>query len=1210
MLFEIIRFEIKRALQRPAVYIYWGILFLLAFAIINVTGGAFKSINLQLAGDKTFINAPGIIDLIMGSISYLGIFIIAAICSNIVLKDFNNNTLELVFVTPLKKVNYVLGRFIAANALTIMVFTGAGIGFFAGSLMPYLNHDYIGPNQWLTYINPYLTRIIPNIFFISAIFFSFSLLLRSAVINWITILGLYILYGVAMSLFKDLESQTIAALLDPFGIAASVSVSSSASATDMNKTGAQLVDVFMYNRMLWIGVGIILLVFTLVRFKFTYTLSTWSIKKKKTQKSKVLVTENNFSNKPGRPLPKAEANRKVWPEFMQLFKFETKNLITNTWFLLITLVMVVFMFVVSKGIGKTYDTNTYPVTYQVLGILGGSARFFIFIIIMIFSGEMIWRDRDKNIHEISCTYPTPRWVSYASKFLALTIGIVFLKLVMIVCGIIIQSLADYYNYELGLYFFSEFGIGLVQSILVMALAFFIHIIVNNKYLGYVFIILYWVLNTYFIDQLLKHPLLIYGRGPSVMYSDMNGWGFGLFPYSIFKLYWTFIAGILIILSIELLVTQSETNWRIRIKLLGRRIKGKSMKGIWGLASLALIVGSYIFYNTNIKKEFKTSYQRELQAVEYENRYKSFEKTPQPKISNIKLKVDLYPEKGDMIAKGTFTLKNRGTTSIDTLYINAGINVKTLEFNREVTLIERDDTYGVSLYLLKQPLASKDSLNLDFYFEGINNGFSVGGANNFCAKNGTFLYNSLFPSLGYNKGGELTNPRTRKKHGLPKRKIAADINDPQGIQHNFINNDADFVDFEAIVGTSSDQTALTPGKLIDQWKENGRNYFHYRSEHPMVNYYAILSANYQVKTDVWKSENGKETELSIYYHKGHEYNLDNMMNGMKTALNTYSKIYAPYQSEQLHIVEFPRYSSYAQSFPNMIPFSEGIGFIADLRELNNKTKDKSEITIDYPFFVTVHEVAHHWWAHQLIAADVEGAQMLMESLTQYSALQSMKNRFDDAAITKFLKNEAFKYITSRKKEQLDERPLDKVANYQIQTFYQKGILVMNALEQYLGKDTFQGVLRNFLNDYAYKSAPYPTTANLITRLKQETPDSLQYFVEDALEKITFYKTTVKSAHYKRNKDFTYTVEAKVDIRKFYINDQGEEIEVPCNDYIEVRENNSKGDILFNQKLKLKSGENNLNLKTNRKPSTLVIDPNYLIMTKEWERPPYTIEKAEK
>jgi len=45
-----------------------------------------------------------------------------------------------------------------------------------------------------------------------------------------------------------------------------------------------------------------------------------------------------------------------------------------------------------------------------------------------------------------------------------------------------------------------------------------------------------------------------------------------------------------------------------------------------------------------------------------------------------------------------------------------------------------------------------------------------------------------------------------------------------------------------------------------------------------------------------------------------------------------------------ILEFPCYRSFAQSFPNTVPFAEGIGFI----ERMEKPTD-----IDFTYFVTAH-----------------------------------------------------------------------------------------------------------------------------------------------------------------------------------------------------------------------------------------------------------------
>ena len=67
---------------------------------------------------------------------------------------------------------------------------------------------------------------------------------------------------------------------------------------------------------------------------------------------------------------------------------------------------------------------------------------------------------------------------------------------------------------------------------------------------------------------------------------------------------------------------------------------------------------------------------------------------------------------------------------------------------------------------------------------------------------------------------------------------------------------------------------------------------------------------------------------------------------------------------MRILEFPRYATFAQSFPNTIPYSESIGFIA--RVDPDDPKD-----IDYPYYVTAHEVAHQWWAHQVIGAQRPG-----------------------------------------------------------------------------------------------------------------------------------------------------------------------------------------------------------------------------------------------
>ena len=203
---------------------------------------------------------------------------------------------------------------------------------------------------------------------------------------------------------------------------------------------------------------------------------------------------------------------------------------------------------------------------------------------------------------------------------------------------------------------------------------------------------------------------------------------------------------------------------------------------------------------------------------------------------------------------------------------------------------------------------------------------------------------------------------------------------KGLSRSFNGHKAiDGINFEMIIGTSKDQTALVPGDLLQEWTENNRNYFHYKTNTPIINFYAIVSADYEIKKDKWMTSNKGITEpvdLEIYYQKGHEYNIDRMMKSMKASLTYYSNNFSPYQYQQLRIMEFPRYATFAQSFPGTIPFSESIGFVLDIDD---------EKDVDMAFYVTAHEVAHQWFGMQVEAANVQGQLMVLETLSQYAAL---------------------------------------------------------------------------------------------------------------------------------------------------------------------------------------------------------------------------------
>jgi ABC-2 type transport system permease protein len=113
--------------------------------------------------------------------------------------------------------------------------------------------------------------------------------------------------------------------------------------------------------------------------------------------------------------------------------------------------------------------------------------------------------------------------------------------------------------------------------------------------------------------------------------------------------------------------------------------------------------------------------------------------------------------------------------------------------------------------------------------------------------------------------------------------------------------SDFINYEAVISTSAEQTAITSGYLQKQWQENGCNYFHYKMDAPIHDFFVFLSGKYQLTEEI---HNG--VKVAVYYHPAHDMNVQKMIDAVKLSLDIYSREFSPYQHKQIQIIEFPRY----------------------------------------------------------------------------------------------------------------------------------------------------------------------------------------------------------------------------------------------------------------------------------------------------------------
>ncbi len=163
---------------------------------------------------------------------------------------------------------------------------------------------------------------------------------------------------------------------------------------------------------------------------------------------------------------------------------ESRTLWRNTYFRIIMLFGILFLFLASTQLGKLFDTTVLPVTYVVIENFGGTFQLFIVILTIMFGGELVWRARDFKMSNILDSLPVPNWVFYVSKLAGLMFMQVILLAIIMVCGILVQLFKGYTHLEILLYIRYLIGFRLIDLWLLAVLSIFVQTLVNNKYVGY------------------------------------------------------------------------------------------------------------------------------------------------------------------------------------------------------------------------------------------------------------------------------------------------------------------------------------------------------------------------------------------------------------------------------------------------------------------------------------------------------------------------------------------------------------------------------------------------------------------------------------------------------------------------------------------------------------------------------------------------------
>ena len=1134
MILEFFRFELKQQLRGPLLW-----LMALMFGLFAFAAASSDAVRIGSAIGNVDRNAPTVIVSFLTMFTLLGLLATVSFVGNALLRDFELGTADLFFSAPMRKRDFLVGRFLAAVVACMLIYLMVALGLVLGPLMPWVDPERVQAFSPAPYLWGLGVMVLPNLLFTSALLALLAVTLRSMLVVYLGVIGFFVLYAVSGTLTAELDKVWLASVLDPLGGTALDWTIRYWSAEERNTGLPELSGYLLANRVVWLvaAVGMASAAFALFKPLRTGTgKALW--RRRKVQPVVEAAPVRNMA--PAPRVAAATGAAATWTQWWRQWRFDTLGVFRGVPFL-VMLAFALVNFIASASMSEVmYGTAIHPVSSQMLRALEGSYSFMLVFIVMFYAGELVWRERDARVSDVSDAMPVPDWLPLTTKMAALVAVVLAFQVAGGLASMAFQLFNGHVRLEPGVYA-STLLLDSIPFVLMAGLALVLQVLSNNKFIGYALLIAWLVLQGTlgFLD--FDHNLYRYGSAPAAPYSDMNGHGHFLEARLWFQSYWGACLLALMLLSAAFWVRGVSPGWRGRLRIARQRLAGSRGWALAGSVALFAVLGGFIFWNTNIRNEYVPGDVALDRQQRYEEQYRQYLDLAQPRITTVHTQVDLWPEDPRVRIRGEYGLVNPHDAPISQVHVQLmpDVEIHALELGT-AELLQDDEQAGYRIYQLAEPMQPGEQRAVRFDMEWQQDGFGNDTASTQLVENGSFFNSSVLPGFGYDPSRQIQDRNERRKRDMPELPRMAKLEDEAARANTYISDDADWVDFRTSVCTAPAQIALAPGLLQREYERDGRRCFDYAMQRPMLNFHATLSARWEVKRGAYREGTQHEIPIEVYYDPRHDYNIDRMIESVQQSLAYYEANFGPYQHEQVRILEFPGYRSFAQAFAGTIPYSESIGFIADLRD---------EDAIDYVFYVTAHEIAHQWWAHQVIGGDVQGSTMLSESLAQYSALMVMEQAYGRDKMRRFLKYELDRYLSGRGGEAIEETPLYRVEN-QPYIHYRKGSLVFYRLREEIGEEVLNRALRRFVADKGYQHAPFATSAELLDYIRAEAGPSHDQLITDLFEKISFYDNRVQSVSAARREDGRYELVLELHAAKLYADGKGRETQAALDDWIEV------------------------------------------------------------
>lgn len=1102
-------FEWKAYFKKPGIYF-----FLLSVILLGLFTGS--NFSLSISPD-VFKNSSYTTAYMIGLLSLLCILFSTVLVTQILFKETDANFNLILYAAPVRKQDYLLGRFIAVGSISFLCFGVFVTGFAFGQLMMAGKGNYTDFSLSF-YMQPLLVFGLVNTFFCTAVLCSVGWLSKSKLMVYVSGLFIYILYMVALifsgsplmaqGMPQSAATVQLSASLDPFGLSAYIMQTSTWSVPQRNTGSIPLSGTLLFNRF---GVTVAALLSLFVTFK-TFTFSAGE---KKYKKIPVNPKGGKTADTTARTLKPIQPANNFYHLWASLFSFSKLDLQYITKSIPFVLACISLLFYLSMEIYAAIEKGIrLPQKYASSGLMAKTIienfHGLCLMVVLYYANEIVWRSRNSNFHLIENVTPAGSTVLFFSKWLTLGTIIFFFTTLVILLGIVFQMQYNYFNIDwrayAGIYVFTCFPLIVSSGIILV-----IHKLTNLRHLGLIvsaIVILFSA--TSLGNKLLPYPLLMFQIPYKGLYSDMTGFG----PY-LAAFGWQHLFGLGVVIIFTILVT---------------RPKRPGMKSLpqSGLVAMLVCCSWTAIRTMKDYRPINTTTRIREQAM-YEKNYRCFQNLPQPTVTDVTTTIDLFPEKNAYEVAATYSFQNKSNKPIDSILVNFADDILI----EKASIVHKENLYAVknkhTVIRLQKPLLPGDtaqfSARFSYHWSAINGHQSF----NAILQNGSFMRISrVYPTFGYSPDIEIGNESERKRFNLGAATPIISVETPK-------QSISDFINLDMTISTISAQTAIGIGELVKRWQHGNRSYFQYKTNSPIPFRFAVSSAKYKLKTVAFKGKN-----IEVYFHPTHFENVGHLIKNIERTMDYCETNFGPYPFKTIRFAEVSAFTKgfAATAYPATIYMTENMVFNANLGV------DRKQDVINE---LAGHELSHLWWGNSQISPEErEGNVMLTETLAMYTELMLVKGMYGKERMLENVRLHLGMYLDER--GYTEEQPLFKALPANTHLSYSKSLVVMYQLSEMIGEEKLNHALRNFLQQHAYPHAK-PVSTDFINQLYAVT-DSLSHpKIDDLFKKITLYDFAVKNTIVKEvNTKYELSINGAAN--KYYEDGNGKQVKASFNDTVAI------------------------------------------------------------